>query len=53
MFLVLWEFEVKPGCEKRFERVHARTATGLRCFAAIRTMRELTCSAKRPSRGCI
>jgi hypothetical protein len=22
MFLVLWEFEVKPGCEKRFERVY-------------------------------
>jgi hypothetical protein len=22
MFLVLWEFEVKPGCEQRFERVY-------------------------------
>ena len=22
MFLVLWEFEVKPGCEKQFERVY-------------------------------
>jgi hypothetical protein len=22
MFLVLWEFEVKPGCETRFERVY-------------------------------
>jgi hypothetical protein len=22
MFLVLWEFEVKPGCEKRFEKVY-------------------------------
>jgi heme-degrading monooxygenase HmoA len=22
MFLVLWEFEVKPGCEERFERVY-------------------------------
>jgi hypothetical protein len=22
MFLVLWEFEVKPGCEKRFERAY-------------------------------
>jgi heme-degrading monooxygenase HmoA len=23
MFLVLWEFEVKPGCEERFERVYS------------------------------
>src|SRR5258708_37169027 len=23
MFLVLWEFEVKPGNERRFEQVHA------------------------------
>jgi hypothetical protein len=23
MFLVLWEFEVKPGCEPRFERVYS------------------------------
>ena len=22
MFLVLWEFEVKPGCEERFEKVY-------------------------------
>ena len=22
MFLVLWEFEVKPGCEEQFERVY-------------------------------
>jgi hypothetical protein len=22
MFLALWEFEVKPGCEERFEKVH-------------------------------
>ncbi len=22
MFVVLWEFEVKPGCEDRFERVY-------------------------------
>jgi len=24
MFVVLWEFEVKPGCEDRFERVYGR-----------------------------
>jgi quinol monooxygenase YgiN len=23
MFVVLWEFEVKPGCEDRFEKVYA------------------------------
>jgi heme-degrading monooxygenase HmoA len=22
MFVALWEFEVKPGCEERFERVY-------------------------------
>jgi hypothetical protein len=22
MFLVLWEFEVKPGCEQRFQQVY-------------------------------
>ena len=22
MFVVLWEFEVKPGCEERFQKVH-------------------------------
>jgi hypothetical protein len=22
MFLILWEFEVKPGCEERFEKVY-------------------------------
>ena len=22
MFLVLWEYEVKPGCEERFEKVY-------------------------------
>ena len=24
MFLALWEFDVKPGCEERFERVYGR-----------------------------
>jgi len=22
MFLALWEYEVKPGCEERFEKVY-------------------------------
>jgi len=36
MFLVLWEFEVKPGCEKRFERVYGPGGDWDSCFAAIR-----------------
>ena len=39
MFLVLWEFEVKPGREKRFERVYGPDGDWASCFAAIRTMR--------------
>jgi hypothetical protein len=45
MFLVLWEFEVKPGCEKRFERVYGPGATGIPCSAAMPTMPERICSA--------
>jgi hypothetical protein len=32
MFLVLWEFEVKPGCEKRFEKVHGPDGDWARLF---------------------
>ncbi len=38
MFLVLWEYEVKPGFEQRFERVYGPGVTGIPCFGAIRTM---------------
>jgi hypothetical protein len=32
MFLVLWEFEVKPGCEKRFEKVYGPDGDWARLF---------------------
>jgi hypothetical protein len=45
MFLVLWEFEVKPGREQRFQEVYGLAVTGIPCFAPIRIMREPDCSA--------
>jgi len=32
MFLALWEFEVKPGCEERFERVYGPAGDWARLF---------------------
>jgi hypothetical protein len=32
MFLALWEFEVKPGCEKRFEKVYGPEGAWARLF---------------------
>lgn len=32
MFLVLWEFEVKPGYEKRFEKVYGPDGDWARLF---------------------
>jgi heme-degrading monooxygenase HmoA len=32
MFVVLWEFEVKPGCEERFERVYGADGDWARLF---------------------
>ena len=51
MFLVLWGFEVKPGCEQRFERVYGPGVTGIPCFGAIPTMREVICSATLGNRA--
>ena len=46
MFLVLWEVEVKPSCERRIERVYGPPeATGIPCFPAIRTTPVLICFA--------
>jgi hypothetical protein len=54
MFLVLWEFEVKPGNEERFEQVYGPDAvTGIPSFAAIQTMQELDCSRTRRGPVCI
>jgi heme-degrading monooxygenase HmoA len=32
MFVALWEFEVKPGCEKRFEKVYGPEGAWARLF---------------------
>jgi hypothetical protein len=32
MFLVLWEFEVKPGCEQRFELIYGPAGDWARLF---------------------
>ena len=32
MFLILWEFEVKPGCEKRFEEAYGPEGDWARFF---------------------
>jgi heme-degrading monooxygenase HmoA len=32
MFVALWEFEVKPGCEKRFEKVYGPEGDWARLF---------------------
>ena len=32
MFVTLWEFEVKPGCEKRFETVYGSTGDWAQLF---------------------
>jgi len=31
MFVALWEYEVKPGCEKGSRRLMAQTVTGYGC----------------------
>jgi len=32
MFVILWEFEVKPGCQERFERVYGPRGDWVRLF---------------------
>ena len=32
MFLILWEFEVKPGCERRFESVYGPSGDWAQLF---------------------
>jgi hypothetical protein len=32
MFLALWEYEVKPGCEERFEKVYGPEGVWARLF---------------------
>ena len=33
MFVALWEFEVKPGCEEKFERVYGADGAWARLFS--------------------
>ncbi len=33
MFLALWEFEVKPGCEEKFEKVYGADGAWVKLFA--------------------
>jgi heme-degrading monooxygenase HmoA len=32
MFLALWEYEVKPGCEERFEKIYGPEGAWARLF---------------------
>jgi heme-degrading monooxygenase HmoA len=32
MFVILWEFEVKPGCEQRFESIYGPEGAWTRLF---------------------
>ena len=33
MFVALWEFEVKPGCEEKFDRVYGAEGAWAKLFA--------------------
>jgi heme-degrading monooxygenase HmoA len=40
MFVVLWEYEVKPGCEERFETVYGPSGDWARLFGRDPAYRE-------------
>jgi heme-degrading monooxygenase HmoA len=40
MFLILWEYEVKPGSENRFEKVYGRAGDWARLFRTDSQYRE-------------
>ena len=40
MFVALWEFEVKPGCEERFEKVYGPGGDWARLFRLDSNYRE-------------
>jgi heme-degrading monooxygenase HmoA len=40
MFVVLWEFEVKPGCEERFESIYSPTGAWAQLFRRDPNFRE-------------
>jgi len=40
MFVALWEYEVKPGCEKRFEDAYGPAGGWVRLFGSDSSYRE-------------
>jgi hypothetical protein len=36
LFVALWEFEVKPGCEEMFEKVYGEKGRGGDCLRVMR-----------------
>jgi len=53
MFVALWEFEVKPGSEERFEKPMARMATGYGSSRATPTIMRRGWYAIRFAPACI
>ena len=41
MFVALWEYEVKPGCEERFKNAYRPAGDWLGCSRATRTTARL------------
>jgi hypothetical protein len=41
MFVALWEYEVKPGCEKRFEKAYGPYGGWARLFQSDSRYREM------------
>jgi heme-degrading monooxygenase HmoA len=51
MFVALWEYEVKPGCEKRFEEAYGPAGGWVRLFRSDSNYLEtrLLCDPFRPA----
>jgi hypothetical protein len=49
MFLILWEFEVKPGCEQSFESAYGPDGTWMRLFSVIRATSTPSSSSISPA----
>jgi hypothetical protein len=45
MFLVLWEYEVKPGSEKRFEKAYGPAGDWAQLFRTDSHIKRRACSA--------
>ncbi len=46
MFVALWEYEVKPGCEERFENAYGPSGDWARLFQSDSNYRETGIRAK-------